>query len=493
MAEKIKILFLAASPDDAGRIRSDIEAREIEKRLREAKHGNAFELIKMFAVQPEDILTALREQKPHIVHFSGHGSRAGKIVLENVLGGGQPVKIYALAGLLRTLKGNVKMVVLNACYTIKGAEEISKVADFTIGTSKAILDDAAIAFSSAFYQTLAGGESVSVAFEAAKALIPLKGIKGQEVPVLLVREGADASKPFVADKYSEGSEKSGTAGTERTNTTRGNVEGSVIVQGARDVTINQAPNRPAGEEFPNRVPSLENHRFAEKRRRWPYLLKLVPLIVAILSITAAYWQYVYKPSASEYSGRVIDAVTQRGISHAMVSVESQGVPQVYYTDSEGVFHFKPGEANLGVQLRVEATGYQIYDRNVSLSRTSVERIPLTSVSPRPTPSVSPTSVVLPSSDPKPTLIPTRTPSPTLTPTSTNECPSWSDIQTFLETQYGGKTIKIERHSGNPTPANDCEQEIKVTVGFAGQPNSSPPDIGTYQLVNGRPAWTHVHH
>ena len=56
--------------------------------------------------------------KPHIVHFSGHGSPGAELVLLNDRGSPKPVSKRALVHLFHTLKDNVRvLVVLNACYS----------------------------------------------------------------------------------------------------------------------------------------------------------------------------------------------------------------------------------------------------------------------------------------------------------------------------------------------------------------------------------------
>jgi hypothetical protein len=76
---KIKVLFLTANPlKDLG---LDIEMRSITEKIRASEHRECLELILSSAVRPDDLLQLLNEHKPHIVHFSGHGSPTGEIVL----------------------------------------------------------------------------------------------------------------------------------------------------------------------------------------------------------------------------------------------------------------------------------------------------------------------------------------------------------------------------------------------------------------------------
>jgi TIR domain len=122
---------------------------------------------------------------------------------------------------------------------------------------------------------------------------------------------------------------------------------------------------------------------------------VVAVIGAIVALVTAYWQFVYKqappppPSEAQYAGRVIDSVTQNKIKGAKVSVDTQGAPQIYHSDTEGVFSITfPSTVN-SAHIVVEAQGYERFDRNVTLPRTGVEDIRLTPVAPKTSPTSSP--------------------------------------------------------------------------------------------------------
>src|SRR5689334_12248543 len=74
-AKKHVILFLAANPCDTGRLALDREARSIHLELKRSGHRDRFEFVTRWAAEPLDLLRELRELKPTIVHFSGHGVR----------------------------------------------------------------------------------------------------------------------------------------------------------------------------------------------------------------------------------------------------------------------------------------------------------------------------------------------------------------------------------------------------------------------------------
>jgi len=60
-----------------------------------------------------------------------------------------------------------------------------------------------------FYQALAFDRSVREAFDLALAQLDLESIDGSNVPVLLLRPGADPTQPFVLGTRSQNDAKAG--------------------------------------------------------------------------------------------------------------------------------------------------------------------------------------------------------------------------------------------------------------------------------------------
>lgn len=199
MTEKIKVLFLAANPDNTGRIRLDREVKEIERMIKLARHRDSFELISKWAVTIKDLRQALLEHRPHIVHFSGHGNKSKRIIVEGDSGETNFVDRRALARLFEILKDNIRIVVFNACFTQDQASWISRTIDFTIGMSKAIGDKEAIVFAGTLYSGLGYGRSVKEAFELARNAIEIEFTDSPQykIPVLLSKKGVDASKAYL--------------------------------------------------------------------------------------------------------------------------------------------------------------------------------------------------------------------------------------------------------------------------------------------------------
>ena len=117
------------------------------------------------AVRPQDLQSALLEEKPRIVHFCGHGAGERGLVLENDAGELHLVSTEALADLFRHFSHQIECVLLNACYTQVQAEEIVKHINFVVGMRQPILDRSAISFSAGFYGALGAGESITKAYD----------------------------------------------------------------------------------------------------------------------------------------------------------------------------------------------------------------------------------------------------------------------------------------------------------------------------------------
>jgi hypothetical protein len=73
--EKIRVLFLAASPGVAP-LSLDEEHRQIMDKIRAADYRDSIEVVSRWAVRRDDLQQALLETKPHVLHFSGHGTES---------------------------------------------------------------------------------------------------------------------------------------------------------------------------------------------------------------------------------------------------------------------------------------------------------------------------------------------------------------------------------------------------------------------------------
>ena len=193
MNESIRILFLGANPSDTTRLRLDQEVREIQKAIQRSEFRERFQFSQNWAIRPTDLQEILLHNKPDIVHFSGHGSNDGELILENNEGKAQPVSQRALKQLFSLLKDNIKCVVLNSCYSEAQAQAIAENIDGVVGMSKSVNDVAAITFASAFYQALGFGRDLQTAFDLGCNQIDIESLHGYDTPQLICKK-VDPSK-----------------------------------------------------------------------------------------------------------------------------------------------------------------------------------------------------------------------------------------------------------------------------------------------------------
>ncbi|MCK4766573.1 MAG: TIR domain-containing protein [Candidatus Aminicenantes bacterium] len=191
------IVFFAANPAETGKLALDMEAREITSKIRSSDYRDNIEFVTEWAVRPDDLLDALNMHEADIVHFSGHGTSANELILSGDDGKLKPISMEALESLFNTMRGSIRLVFLNACFSIDQAEAIAQNIDCVIGMNKPIGDGAAIVFAAAFYRALGFGRSVKDAFEQGKTALMLEGIQEHETPEIIVRPGADANKIFL--------------------------------------------------------------------------------------------------------------------------------------------------------------------------------------------------------------------------------------------------------------------------------------------------------
>jgi hypothetical protein len=195
------ILLLAANPRETASLRLGEEFKRIEEVRRLSSKRDGFRLVKLEATSDEDLRSALLEERPEIVHFSGHGigqqgvasardlvvaddSGQGGLAFEDEMGHLLKVRGDSLGRLLKHFSDDVKCVVLNACFSNDHAEAIAQHIDYVIGMNRAIGDKAAITFAVGFYGAIVAGRSVECAFDLGCNAIDLKGIPEHQTPVL---------------------------------------------------------------------------------------------------------------------------------------------------------------------------------------------------------------------------------------------------------------------------------------------------------------------
>jgi hypothetical protein len=183
------ILFAAADPGGVVPLRLGEEAREILAALCSAPEGARLDFQQRTAVRPRDFSAALAFLRPRIVHFSGHGEADGSLCFEDDAGQVHPVSPEALGMMFDALKGATECVVLNACWSREQARHVARSVPYVVGMRREIGDRAAVAFSVGFYQAIAAGLAVPVAYAAGCAQVAAMNLPEHLTPELIRRDG----------------------------------------------------------------------------------------------------------------------------------------------------------------------------------------------------------------------------------------------------------------------------------------------------------------
>jgi hypothetical protein len=261
----VKVLFVAADPSSAPpgsnvpRLLLDEDVRSIRAKVRAAEHRDALVFDFRLAARPGDLLQGLNEVRPQVVHFSGHGGREGVEVVGSD-GQAHPVSAEALVRLFEVFRGDIRLVVLNACHSLPHARAIANAVGCAIGNPRGIPDTAAIVFGGAFYSAVAFGHSVQVAYDQARAALLMEGFFDGEFPQLVTGAGVDASRlVLVAPNEREGADG---RDARETDERRGRVpragqnvsvqgNGNVVTVAGRDLHVSPPPpaRPPPAESF----------------------------------------------------------------------------------------------------------------------------------------------------------------------------------------------------------------------------------------------------
>ena len=197
LPQRIVVLFLAANPIDQEQLRLDEEIRAIDEMIRKSEHRDSIQLVSKWAVRPMDVLQALNEYSPHIVHFSGHGSDTDEIVFMDNEGNAKAVSKEAIVQTMLAAMGNIRLIFFNTCYSRGQAEAVVNHVPAAIGMKTSIGDSAARIFASQFYSAIGFGKSVTDAFEQGKALLMMENIPEEDTPELFISDGLNGDELII--------------------------------------------------------------------------------------------------------------------------------------------------------------------------------------------------------------------------------------------------------------------------------------------------------
>ncbi len=191
-----RILMLSANPTGTAGLQLEKEFGRISARISEKAQPGQFIVKHKKAVTLTDFQDALMDEKPNIVHFSGHGERdkgevksmirrgfdlsenpekekgndAGLLLMDEDKREPMFVSSAVIRRIFKSLiernKVAIQAVIFNACYSEAQAQAVAEVVPYVIGTTWNVGDEAAIAFATGFYGGIARGQKIEDAWDS---------------------------------------------------------------------------------------------------------------------------------------------------------------------------------------------------------------------------------------------------------------------------------------------------------------------------------------
>lgn len=207
--EPLRVLYLTANPEAVETttvfpdgssetsgvwLRVDYEVRQVKEMLKKSKYRDLVVVEHLPAATTMDLLEGLNEHRPHVVHFSGHADRLG-LLMENDEGttAGDDLDFDLLGRLLGATDDPPSLVVLNACESLAGADDLLQTVPTVVAMSNSVDDASAVVFAARFYSAIASAQSVSSALNQAKVAMEAASLGGADLPEARARNDVDLS------------------------------------------------------------------------------------------------------------------------------------------------------------------------------------------------------------------------------------------------------------------------------------------------------------
>lgn len=173
-------------------LRTEREIRMVKDALRRSKYRELVAIEHLPAATTTDVLDGLNDHRPHVVHFSGHANSLG-LLMENEAGTqeGDDLDFSLLARLLSATDEPPRLLVLNACESLAGADDLLQTVPTVVAMSDSINDASAVVFATQFYSGIGSAQSVASALKQARVAMDAASLEGSDLPEARARQGVD--------------------------------------------------------------------------------------------------------------------------------------------------------------------------------------------------------------------------------------------------------------------------------------------------------------
>jgi nucleoid-associated protein YgaU len=186
----LRLLIAIAAPRDRPELRVGEELTQLDTALRDLAQQGRVDTARLEHATLESLDDALLSNKPHVLHFIGHGDFVGNdgvifLEAETPPGAADPITGHRLAVLLRNHLGSLRFVFLNSCLgaAVSRRDPFGGVAQSlirrgmpaVIAMQFPIPDRVAVTLARHFYRYLAAGLPVDAALTSARAFLFARG------------------------------------------------------------------------------------------------------------------------------------------------------------------------------------------------------------------------------------------------------------------------------------------------------------------------------
>ncbi|MGR3723152.1 CHAT domain-containing protein [Abyssibius alkaniclasticus] len=198
-ASRLKVAYLTTNPNPSASIRTDTEVRQVTQAIQRSTNRQFIDIAHYPAAQFSDLLDALNEFQPDVVHFSGHGGAQSVVFDGGSIDAPDSVEIdYSMINrALAATKTPPKLLVLNACDTHLGAEVFLDNVSFVVAMSDSIPDITATVFATQLYSALAAKQPLAKAVEQGKLAVQALGLAESDLPKVLAAIGHNADEEIL--------------------------------------------------------------------------------------------------------------------------------------------------------------------------------------------------------------------------------------------------------------------------------------------------------